>query len=80
MDEEGLLEGNDEVVVVFILLGYINFFGEINKVWGEVFMNVNMEFLLVGYEDFCMEKYFDKVIGFDVISFIDYKGIYKGIC
>lgn len=55
-DEEGLLEGNDEVVAVSTSSGYTNPFGEINKAWGEVFMNANMESLLVGYEDPRMES------------------------
>lgn len=78
-DEEGLLEGNDEVVAVSTSSGYTNPFGEINKAWGEVFMNANMESLLVGYEDPRMEKYFDKATGSDATSLIDYKGTYKGI-
>ena len=73
-DEEGLLEGNDEVVAVSTSSGYTNPFGEINKAWGEVFMNANMESLLVGYEDPRMEKYFDKATGSDATSLIDYKG------
>lgn len=50
-DKEGLLEGNDEVIAVSTASGYTNPFGEINIGWGEVFMNANMESLLVGYED-----------------------------
>lgn len=44
-----------------------------------MFMNANMESLLVGYEDPRMEKYFDKATGSDATSLIDYKGTYKGI-
>lgn len=80
MDEEGPSEGNDEAAVALILLGHINFPGETNKVRGEAPTNVNTELSPAGHEDFCTEKHPDKVIGLDVISSTDHKGIHKGTC
>ena len=79
-DVEGLLEADDEIVAVSTANGYINPFGEINKGWGEVFMNANMASLLKGYQDPRLEKYFEKSKGVkDVTGVIEYKNTYKGI-
>lgn len=70
----GLLETKDDLVAVSTNgTGYSNPLGEINKSWGEVFMNANMESILTGYEDPRTAKYFDKATG-DA-----YKGEFRGI-
>lgn len=79
-DKEGMLEGNDEIVAVSTANGYTNPFGEINLGWSEVFLNANMESLLVGYQDPRLEKYFSKAAGAkEATGVIPYEGTYKGI-
>ncbi|NDV46977.1 SusD/RagB family nutrient-binding outer membrane lipoprotein [Paludibacter sp. 221] len=70
----GLLEGIDDVVAVnTVNTGYTNPLGEINKVWGEVYMNANMESILTGYEDPRISRFFEPVAS------ETHKGIFRGI-
>lgn len=79
-DAGGLLEANNDIVAVSTALGFTNPFGEINKGWGEVFLNANLESYMKGYEDPRLEKYFEKAEGVkDETSVIAYAGTYKGI-
>lgn len=64
--------------------GYSNPLGEINKSWGEVYINATMESFLVGYEDPRLPKYFDPAAGggdgkylFNIAG--SFKGIRQGI-
>lgn len=81
-DEGGLLQDPDEIVAVDAQTsGYTNPLGTINKSWGEVHMNADMESYLVGYNDPRTSKYFD-VSGTDpgiVPVEHAYTGKYKGI-
>ena len=54
----GVLEDPGEVIAVSTREGYVNPLGEINKVWGEVFLNASMESILNGYRDPRREKFF----------------------
>lgn len=79
-DEGGLLDADDEIVAVSTNgTGYNNPFGEINKGWGEVFLNANMESYLGGYEDPRLVKYFDKAVGGSGQEIVPVKGVFKGI-
>ncbi|MEG1750132.1 MAG: SusD/RagB family nutrient-binding outer membrane lipoprotein, partial [Tannerellaceae bacterium] len=70
----GLLEAQDDLVAVSALgTGYSNPLGEINKSWGEVMMNANMESILTGYKDPRLPKYFETATG------EGYNGQYHGI-
>ena len=70
----GLLEEAYEVVAVSTAgTGYSNPLGEINKAWGEVFMNANMESILKGYKDPRLSRYFEPATG------QGYSGEYRGI-
>ena len=63
-DAGGLLEEDNDIVAVSTDgTGYNNPFGEINKGWGEVFLNANMESYLGGYDDPRLPKYFDRAAG-----------------
>lgn len=78
----GLLETAAEIVAISTESGYTNPLGEINKSWGEVFMNANMESILKGYEDPRISKYFDLAAegGTPTLFPIDqtYKGVRQG--
>lgn len=70
----GLLENEDEIVSVSTTgTGYTNPLGEINKAWGEVFMNANMESILTGYEDPRLSRYFEPATS------VAFSGQYRGI-
>lgn len=73
----GVLELDDEIVAVHTDgTGYLNPLGEINKAWGEVFMNANMESILVGFQDPRLQKYFEPATGSIYIG--EYRGIRQG--
>lgn len=73
----GLLEETDDVVAVSTVgTGYTNPLGEINKAWGEVIMNANMESILVGYEDPRLPRYFEPATDENYVG--KYKGIRQG--
>ncbi len=83
----GVLEDPGEVIAVSTREGYVNPLGEINKVWGEVFLNASMESILNGYRDPRREKFFspcpeDVVLtdraGRDSVV-VPLKGQYRGI-
>lgn len=86
--EYGVFEQPGEVVSVSTRNGYQNPLGEINRVWGEVFMNASMESVLNGYEDPRREFYFEPCS--DDLELSDrkdriplrgrYKGIRQGTC
>ncbi len=70
----GLLETFGDIVAVSAVeTGYTNPLGEVNKAWGEVQMNANMESVLTGYEDPRLSHYFEYA------EDEKYKGTYKGI-
>ncbi|NDW13036.1 SusD/RagB family nutrient-binding outer membrane lipoprotein [Bacteroides sp. 214] len=77
----GFLNTNEHLIAVSTIgSGYINPLGEINKSWGEVFMNANMESFLVGFNDPRLLAYFDPAEGDgDGQYIVNVKGIYKGI-
>ena len=80
-DAGGFLEDPDEVVAVDATSGYTNPLGTINKSWGEIHMNADMESYLVGYNDPRASKYFS-VSGTDpsIVPVINaYTGKFKGI-
>lgn len=83
----GIFEAAPERVEVSTRNGYANPLGEINRVWGEVYMNASMESILNGYEDPRRERYFEPcpedvtvndVHGNDSVT-VKLKGRYKGI-
>lgn len=83
----GVFEQPTERVAVSTRNGYQNPLGEINRVWGEVYMNASMESILVGYEDPRLGLYFepcldDVVIDGDKTLLLKgrYKGIRQGVC
>lgn len=86
-NEYGVLENPGDVIAVSTREGYTNPLGEINKVWGEAFMNASMESILNGYQDPRLEKYFtpcpEDVILSDHLGkdsvVISLKGQYRGI-
>ena len=79
-DAGGLLEEDNDIVAVSTDgTGYNNPFGEINKGWGEVFLNANMESYLGGYDDPRLPKYFDRAAGGEGTEIVPVKGTYKGI-
>ena len=60
--------------------GYSNPLGEINKGWGEVFINASMESFMVGYDDPRLPKYFDPAVGAgDGTYLFPIAGTFKGI-
>lgn len=79
-DKGGLLQDDEDIIAVSAEgTGYNNPFGEINKGWGEVFLNANMESYLGGYEDPRLEKFFNKAAGGVGEEVVPVKGTYKGI-
>ena len=60
---EFLEAGTHLISVTTIGSGYSNPLGELNKGWGEVFINASMESFLVGYEDPRLSKYFEPAVG-----------------
>ena len=87
-DRAGVFEQPSECVRVSTRNGYQNPLGEINRVWGEAFMNASMESILTGYEDPRLELFFepcaeDVAIPEDetVVALRNrYKGIRQGTC
>jgi hypothetical protein len=84
----GFLESGKHLIsVTTIGSGYSNPLGEINKSWGEVFINASMESFLTGYEDPRLPHYFEPAAGNSKASgkedHIDYlfpvEGTYTGI-
>lgn len=70
----GVLEDDAEVIAVSTSgTGYSNPLGEINKAWGEVLMNANMESILTGYKDPRLPRYFQPATG------VGFSGEYRGI-
>jgi hypothetical protein len=60
----GFLESDTHLIsVTTIGSGYSNPLGEINKSWGEVFLNASMESFLTGYEDSRLSGYFEPAAG-----------------
>lgn len=81
-NEFGVFEERQEVVAVSAKEGYINPLGEINRSWGEVYMNASMESILNGYEDPRREAYFEPCesdVPVEKQQYIPLKGKYKGI-
>lgn len=77
----GFLEPGTNLIAVSTAegTGYSNPLGEINKAWGEVFMNASMESILVGCDDPRLPKFFDKSAGDGEGKYVfDIKGAYKG--
>lgn len=73
----GLLETKNDIVAVSALgSGYSNPLGEINKSWGEVLMNANMESILTGYADPRLPKYFEQATEAGYTD--EYRGIRQG--
>lgn len=71
---DGFLEETNQLVAVSALgTGYSNPLGEINKAWGEAFLNANMESILTGYDDPRLPLYFEPATG------DGYAGQYRGI-
>lgn len=93
-DAGGVLEEATDVVAVSTKKGYTNPLGEINKSWGEVFMNASMESFLVGYNDPRISKYFNIAVkktdntkdesgnykyGTNIVDYYEsYKGVRQG--
>ncbi|RHJ85366.1 SusD/RagB family nutrient-binding outer membrane lipoprotein [Parabacteroides sp. AM08-6] len=79
--QEGVFEQPVDIVVVSTRNGYQNPLGEINRVWGEVYMNASMESILNGYQDPRREIYFEPC-GKDAPEGLigTYKGIRQGTC
>lgn len=77
----GFLEAGTHLIAVSTTgSGYSNPLGEVNKGWGEVFMNANMESFLVGYDDPRISAFFDKAKGDGEGDYLfNIKGLYKGI-
>lgn len=70
----GLLDTDYEIIAVSTAgTGYSNPLGEINKAWGEVILNANMESILTGYQDPRLSRYFEPATG------SGYAGEYRGI-
>ncbi|MDR3119157.1 MAG: SusD/RagB family nutrient-binding outer membrane lipoprotein [Mediterranea sp.] len=60
----GFLQAGTHLISVDAASGiYTNPLGEINKSWGEVFINANMQSFLTGYEDPRLPKYFETAEG-----------------
>lgn len=55
----GVFEKETERVEISPRNGYTNPLGEINRVWGEAYMNASMESILNGYEDPRRERFFE---------------------
>ena len=85
-DPYGVLEKSYEIIAVSTSKEYTNPLGEINKSWGEVYMNANMESILNGYQDSRREVFFhpspeDILYNGDTIRLKGkYKGIRQGTC
>ena len=87
-DKAGVFEQPSECVRVSTRNGYQNPLGEINRVWGEAFMNASMESILTGYEDPRMELFFEPCAedverpGDEAVVALKnrYKGIRQGTC
>ncbi|NDV82212.1 SusD/RagB family nutrient-binding outer membrane lipoprotein [Bacteroides sp. 51] len=77
----GFLEPETHMIAVSTVgSGYSNPLGEINKGWGEVYINASMESFLVGYNDPRLPKYFDPAVGAgDGVYLFPIAGTYKGI-
>ena len=75
-DPAGVFEQSSECVKVSTRNGYQNPLGEINRVWGEVFMNASMESIMTGYGDPRLERYFEPAAD----QAARYKGIRQGTC
>jgi hypothetical protein len=70
----GFLSESDDIVAVSTEeTGYTNPLGEINKSWGEVYLNANMESILTGYDDPRLAMYYGPATG------VGYEGEYRGI-
>lgn len=85
-DRAGVFEQPSECVKVSTRNGYQNPLGEINRVWGEVFMNASMESILAGYGDPRIGAFFEPCMDDVLISdedgaytTLELKGRYKGI-
>ncbi|MCD8269685.1 MAG: SusD/RagB family nutrient-binding outer membrane lipoprotein [Parabacteroides sp.] len=80
LDAGGVLEAPSDVIAVNATTsGYSNPLGEVNKGWGEVFMNASMESFLVGYDDPRLSKYYLPATGGSEGALFDIKGMYKGV-
>ncbi|MCB6971786.1 MULTISPECIES: SusD/RagB family nutrient-binding outer membrane lipoprotein [Butyricimonas] len=86
-DEHGYFEDPFELVKVSTRDGYTNPLGEINRVWGEVYMNASMESILNGFDDPRRKVFFEPCMedvclpdknGKDSVI-IPLKGQYRGI-
>lgn len=86
-DEHGVLEEPFELVKVSTDNGYTNPLGEINRVWGEAYMNASMESILNGYDDPRRNVFFEPCpddvlfadgVGHDSVR-VALKGQYRGI-
>lgn len=80
-DPFGVFENETEIAAIATNEGYINPLGEINRGWGEVYMNANMESILNGYNDPRRAAFFetcqeDIILDKDTIQL---KGKFKGI-
>lgn len=77
-DEGGVLEEPADVIAVNATTsGFTNPLGEINKGWGEVFMNASMESFLVGYDDPRISKYYTPASGGSEGALFNIAGTYK---
>lgn len=72
----GLFETDDEMIAVSTATGYSNPVGEINRGWGEVYMNASMESILKGYEDPRLPKFFEPATNEKCAG--QYRGIRQG--
>lgn len=86
-EEYGCFEDPFEIVKVSTGDGYTNPLGEINRVWGEVYMNASMESILNGFDDPRRKVFFEPCVedvhlqgkdGRDSVV-IPLKGQYRGI-
>ena len=60
----GFLESDTHMISVTTTgSGYSNPLGEINRSWGEVFINASLESFLLGYDDPRISKYFEPAVG-----------------
>ncbi len=83
----GVFQESGEVAAVSTESGYVNPLGEINQVWGEVYLNASLESILNGYEDPRRERFLipceaDVVLKDEdgrVTGTIPLKGQYRGI-
>lgn len=61
-EEYGCFEDPFEIVKVSTGDGYTNPLGEINRVWGEVYMNASMESILNGFDDPRRKVFFEPCV------------------